>query len=151
MSIDLGIRPAEILLVEDNPSDVRLTIEAMREGEIITNLSVVADGEEALDYLFKRGKFEDASRPDLILLDLNLPRRDGREVLGVIKAQEELMRIPVVVLSTSASDDDIQRSYELHANCYISKPGDLDGFIDVIKQIEAFWLRVVRLPDREGL
>jgi CheY-like chemotaxis protein len=145
---DVGTRtrPAEILLVEDNPSDVRLTREAMREGRVCNNLSVVTDGEQAVAYLLRQGKYRDAPRPDLILLDLNLPRKDGRQVLREIKAVESLKRIPVVVLTTSQAEEDITRSYELHANCYITKPGDLDGLIDVVRQIERFWLTIVSLP-----
>jgi two-component system, chemotaxis family, response regulator Rcp1 len=141
-------RPAEILLVEDNPSDVRLTREAMREGKVCNNLAVVSDGEQAVAYLLRQGKYQDAPRPDLILLDLNLPKKDGREVLREIKGIESLKRIPVVVLTTSQAEEDIWRSYELHANCYITKPVDLDKFIYVIRQIEQFWLTIVSLPQR---
>lgn len=148
MNIPHSSRPAEILLVEDNPSDVRLTQEAMKEGKVSNNLAVVADGEEALDYLMMRGKHEKAPRPDLILLDLNLPKKDGREVLEEIKAVDELKGIPVVVLTTSKADEDIARSYQLHANCYITKPMDLDKFIEVVRQIEDFWLTIVSLPRR---
>jgi len=134
--------PIEILLVEDNPADVRLTQEALREGKVKNNLSVARDGEEALAFLRREG----TPRPDLILLDLNLPRRDGRDVLKVIKNDDELKRIPVVVLTTSAAEADILKSYDLHANCYITKPVDLDQFITVVKSIDDFWLTIVRLP-----
>ena len=133
--------PIEILLVEDNPADVRLTQEALREGKVKNNLKVARDGEEALSYLRTT-----TTRPDLILLDLNLPRRDGREVLAEIKTDPKLKTIPVVVLTTSAAEIDIVRTYELHANCYITKPVDLDQFIKVVKSIDDFWLTIVRLP-----
>ncbi|MEP6865033.1 MAG: response regulator [Deltaproteobacteria bacterium] len=134
--------PIEILLVEDNPADVRLTQEALREGKVKNNLSVARDGEEALAFLRREG----SPRPDLILLDLNLPRRDGRQVLAEIKKDDELKRIPVVVLTTSAAEVDILKSYELHANCYITKPVDLEQFITVVKSIDDFWLTIVKLP-----
>ncbi|OHB25986.1 MAG: response regulator [Desulfuromonadaceae bacterium GWC2_58_13] len=140
------IRPIEILLVEDNPADVRLTIEALKEGKVINNLHVAKDGVVALDILYRRPPYENSVRPDLILLDLNLPRKDGREVLAVIKSEETLKRIPVVVLTTSKAEEDVLRSYGLHANCYISKPVDLDQFIKVIRMIEDFWLSIVTLP-----
>ena len=136
----------EILLVEDNPGDVRLTREALREGSIDNHLSVARDGVEALAFLRRQGEFVNANRPDMILLDLNLPRKDGREVLAEIKVDEELRRIPVVVLSTSQDEQDIARSYDLHANCYIAKPVDLEQFIGVVRSIEEFWLGVVKLP-----
>jgi CheY-like chemotaxis protein len=139
-------RTIEILLVEDNPGDVLLTREALRDGKIHTHLSVAADGEEALARLRCQGAYADAVRPDLILLDLNLPRLSGREVLAVIKADEQLRRIPVVVLTSSEAEQDILASYDLNANCYISKPVDLEQFIRVIKSIEDFWLTVVKLP-----
>jgi CheY-like chemotaxis protein len=139
-------KPAEILLVEDNPGDVRLTIEALKEGKVRNHLRVVNDGVEALDYLHQRGAYADAVRPDIILLDLNLPRMDGREVLEEIKRDPKLRRIPVVVLTTSSSEEDILRSYDLHVNCYITKPVDMDQFIRVIKAIDTFWFDVVRLP-----
>ncbi|MDD5712748.1 MAG: response regulator [Smithellaceae bacterium] len=141
-------RPIEILLVEDSPSDAALTIEAIEEGKIVNRLSHVEDGVEAMDYLCRRGKYADAARPDLILLDLNLPRKDGREVLAEIKQDPSLKRIPVVVLTTSRSDRDVLRSYELHANCYIAKPVDFGSFIDVVRTIEQFWLSIVTLPRR---
>jgi len=139
-------RPIEVLLVEDNPGDVRLTMEAMRESKVLVNLSVAPDGEEALAFLRKEGPHQKAARPDLILLDLNLPRKDGREVLADIKADAELRRIPVVVLTTSRAEEDILRTYNLHANCFITKPVDLDQFITVVGSIGEFWFSVVRLP-----
>jgi two-component system, chemotaxis family, response regulator Rcp1 len=139
-------RPVEILLVEDNPGDVRLTREALKDAKVLNNLSVVGDGEEALNFLYRRGKYASAPRPDLILLDLNLPRKDGREVLEEIKKDDSLMVIPVVVLTTSKAEEDVIRSYKLHANCYIPKPVDFNRFMEVIRQLENFWLAVVRLP-----
>jgi CheY-like chemotaxis protein len=139
-------KPLDILLVEDNPADVRLTQEAFTEGKILNNLMVVKDGVEAMDYLRRRGTYAGAVRPDLILLDLNLPRKDGREVLAEIKADPALMRIPVVVLTTSRAETDVVKSYNLHANCYVVKPVDLGQFIDVIKAIDNFWLAAVTLP-----
>ena len=139
-------RPIEILLVEDNAADVRLTIEALREGKVRNNLSVARDGQEAMEFLQRVGRFANAPRPDLILLDLNLPRKDGREVLGEIKADEQLRRIPVVVLTTSSAEADIVQSYTLYANCYITKPVDLEQFVTVVKSIDDFWLTIVRLP-----
>jgi CheY-like chemotaxis protein len=138
--------PIKILLVEDNPADIRLTLEALKEGKVCNSVEVVRDGVEALDFLYKRGSHADAVRPDLILLDLNLPRMDGREVLAEIKADPDLKRVPVVVLTTSKAEEDILKSYELHANCYIAKALDLEAFIDVVHSIEDFWLRVVALP-----
>src|ERR687892_1829962 len=132
----------EVLLVEDNPGDVRLTKEALKEGRILNHVNVVGDGVEALSYLRRQGGHAAAVRPDLILLDLNLPRKDGREVLAEIKADPDLRRIPVVVLTTSKAEEDIFRSYDLHANCYITKPVDLDQFINVVKTIESFWFSV---------
>jgi CheY-like chemotaxis protein len=139
-------RPVQILLVEDNPGDVRLTIEALREARVANQLSVAVDGHEALAFLRREGRYADAPRPDLILLDLNLPKKDGREVLAEIKADPALRRIPVVVLTTSEAEQDIVRSYDLHANCYITKPVDLEAFIQVVRSIEGFWLAIVRLP-----
>lgn len=141
-----GRQLVEILLVEDNPGDVRLTQEALKEGEIPNNLSVVGDGEEAIAFLRKEPPYEDAPRPEIILLDLNLPRKDGREVLSEIKADEDLRSIPVVILTTSEAEQDIRRTYDLHANCYITKPVDLTEFIEVVQYIESFWLNIVRLP-----
>lgn len=141
-------KPIEILLVEDNPGDVRLTIEALKEGKVHNHLSVAADGVQAMDFLRRQGKFADAPRPDLILLDLNLPRKDGREVLAEIKNDDNFKRIPVVVLTTSKAEGDVIRSYNLHANCYITKPVDLEQFIRVVESIEEFWLTIVKLPSR---
>ena len=138
--------PVKILLVEDNPGDVLLTLEALAEGKIRTSLSVVSDGEEALAFLRRDEKYGGLPRPDLILLDLNLPKRDGREVLKEIKGDTALKRIPVVILTTSGNPEDIQRTYELHANCYITKPVDLGQFLNVVKAIESFWLTTVKLP-----
>lgn len=139
-------RPFEILLVEDNPGDVRLTVEALKEGRILNRLSVVEDGSQALSFLLSEGEFAGAPCPDLILLDLNLPRMDGREFLAIIKEYPQLKRIPIVVLTTSNSERDIEETYDLHANCYIAKPVDLDRFIEVVLSIEDFWLSVVKLP-----
>ena len=141
-----SLKPIEILLVEDNAADVRLTEEALREGKVRNNLHVARDGMEALEFLRRQGKYAKATRPDLILLDLNLPRRDGREVLAEIKDDPELKMIPVVVLTTSSAEADILKSYKLHANCYITKPVDLEQFVSVVKSIDDFWLTVVRLP-----
>jgi chemotaxis family two-component system response regulator Rcp1 len=137
---------AKILLVEDNPGDVRLTMEALKEGKILNEVSVVSDGVEALAFLHREGGYAGAARPDLILLDLNLPKKDGREVLEEIKGDDDLKKIPVVVLTTSAAERDILKAYNLHANCYIAKPVDLDQFIRVVQSIEDFWLTIVRLP-----
>jgi len=136
----------EILLVEDNPGDQRLTREALKEGKIKNNLNIVSDGELAIEYLRKEGKFSDATRPDLILLDLNLPKKDGYEVLSVIKSDNNLKRIPVVVLTTSSADEDIMESYNLNVNCYITKPVDFDQFTNIVKQIGQFWFKIVKLP-----
>jgi CheY-like chemotaxis protein len=140
------IRPIEVLLVEDNPGDVRLTQEALKEGRIINHLNVVRDGVEATDYLWRRGKYTNAPRPDLILLDLNLPRKNGSEVLHEIKSDPSLRRIPVMVLTTSKAEQDLHNAYDLHANCYIAKPVDLDQFLNVVRSIEHFWLKIVTLP-----
>jgi len=136
----------EILLVEDNPGDVRLTKEALKDNKVRNNLTVVEDGVEALSFLRREGRYTGAPRPDLILLDLNLPKKDGREVLSEIKADERLRRIPVVVLTTSKAEEDILRAYDLNANCYITKPVDFDQFIKVVRTIEDFWLTMVKLP-----
>jgi CheY-like chemotaxis protein len=136
----------EILLVEDNPGDVRLTQEALKEGKVYNNLHWAKDGVEALEFLRREGRHSGAPRPDIILLDLNLPKKDGREVLSVIKGDERFKQIPVVVLTTSKAEEDVLRSYELHANCYITKPVDLDKFIQVVHSIDRFWLTVVTLP-----
>ena len=138
--------PVEILLVEDNPGDVRLTVEALKEGKVYNNLHWAKDGVEALEFLRRQGKYANAPRPDIILLDLNLPKKDGREVLVEIKRDSDLGLIPVVVLTTSKAEEDILKSYELHANCYVTKPVDLDQFIRVVKSIDGFWLTVVTLP-----
>ena len=138
--------PVEILLVEDNPGDVRLTKEALKEGKVYNNLHWAKDGVEALEFLKQQGKHADAPRPDIILLDLNLPRKDGREVLAVIKRDNDLKNIPVVVLTTSEAEEDVLKSYELHANCYVTKPVDLEKFIHVVQSIDRFWLTVVTLP-----
>ena len=139
-------RPVEILLVEDNPGDVRLTVEALRDSKVRNKLNVARDGVEALSFLRREGAFANAVRPDLILLDLNLPRKDGREVLAEIKADPALHTIPVVILTTSRAEQDVLRSYELKANCYITKPVDLEQFITVVRSIEDFWLTIVKLP-----
>lgn len=137
---------AKILLVEDNPGDVDLVREAITDNKVCNDLYVAVDGVEALDFLYRRGRFPEAPRPDLILLDLNLPRKDGREVLAEIKADEHLRRIPVVVLTTSKQEEDILRAYNLSANCYVTKPLDLDQFLHVVKSIDSFWLGIVALP-----
>ena len=139
-------RPINILLIEDNPGDVRLTQEAFKEGKVSTNLEIVMDGVEAIKYLRKQEKYADAATPDLILLDLNLPKRDGREVLKEVKADDELKRIPIVILTTSNAEQDIIKSYNLHVNCYINKPVDYDKFFDIIQKIEDFWLKTAILP-----
>jgi two-component system, chemotaxis family, response regulator Rcp1 len=141
-------RPIEILLVEDNEGDARLTLEAFKEGKVMNNLTVVRDGVEALAYLRHEGQYAGATQPDLILLDLNLPRKDGREVLAEIKDDEHLKRIPVVVLTTSGAQEDVAKAYGSHANCYVTKPVDLDQFLRVIQSIETFWLSLVKLPER---
>lgn len=140
-------KPIEILLVEDNPGDADLTRDAFSTGKVDNLLHVVSDGVEAMAFLRRQGKYASASRPDLVLLDLNLPRRDGREVLADIKSDEALKRIPVVVLTTSKDEADVLKSYDLHANCFISKPIDLGEFIRAVRSIEDFWLTIVRLPD----
>jgi CheY-like chemotaxis protein len=139
-------RPVEILLVEDNPGDERLTREALKEGKVYSNLHWVKDGVEAMEFLRRQGKHAGSPRPDIILLDLNLPKKDGREVLQDIKNDDELKRIPVVVLTTSKAEEDVLRTYNLHANCYVTKPVDLEKFIVVVKSIDVFWLTVVTLP-----
>ena len=140
-------RPIDILLVEDNPGDVRLTVEGLKESKVRNNLHVARDGVEAMEFLRREGQHTGAVRPDLILLDLNLPRMDGREVLLEIKSDAKLKTIPVVVLTTSRAEHDVLRSYELQANCYITKPVDLEQFITVVKSIEDFWFTIVTLPD----
>jgi two-component system, chemotaxis family, response regulator Rcp1 len=136
----------DILLVEDNPGDIRLTQEILKESKIHNNLNIVMDGVEAMEYLRKEGAYKDATRPDIILLDLNLPKMNGKEVLAEVKTDPDLKRIPVVVLTTSVAEQDILRTYDLYANCYITKPIDLDQFITVVKLIEDFWLTIVKLP-----
>lgn len=148
MRINESNKLIEILLVEDNPGDVRLTKEAFKIGKIQNNMHVVYDGEEAMDFLYRRGSHADAPRPDIILLDLNLPKKDGREVLKEIKSDDSLKSIPVVVLTTSSAEEDIIRTYDLHANCYITKPVDLDKFLAIVQMIEDFWLTVVKLPPK---
>jgi|SRR6185369_10373245 CheY-like chemotaxis protein len=140
--------PIEVLLVEDDPGDVLMTREAFEEHKVRNNLTVVSDGEDALAYVRREGDYANAARPDLILLDLNLPRRDGREVLAELKADPELREIPVVVLTTSAADADILASYRLHANAYVTKPVDFERFISVVKQIDEFFVSLVKLPRR---
>jgi CheY-like chemotaxis protein len=142
-------RPVEVLLVEDNPGDVRLMRESLRDGKVHVRLTVAADGEEALALLRREGPYAGAARPDLILLDLNLPRKDGREVLAEIKADPRLHRIPVVVLTSSQAETDIAISYDLNANCYVTKPVGLQQFMAVVRSIEEFWLSVVKLPSGE--
>ncbi len=146
MSLEPLGRPAEMLLVEDSPADVRLTQEALKEHRVRNNLSVATDGVEALAFLRQQGAYAGAPRPDLILLDLNLPKMDGRQLLEEIKKDPDLRRIPVVVLTTSQAEEDVVRSYNLHANCYITKPVDLLKFMSIVKDIEGFWLTIVRLP-----
>jgi CheY-like chemotaxis protein len=140
--------PIEVLLVEDDPGDVLMTQEAFEEHKVRNNLAVVNDGTEAIAYLRREGQYADVARPDLVLLDLNLPRRDGREVLAEIKSDPDLRQIPVVVLTTSQADEDIVRSYQLHANAYVTKPVDFDRFIAVVRQIDEFFVSVVKLPPR---
>lgn len=149
MSSENYVFPVEILLVEDNPGDVRLTTEALKEQKMYTRLQVVNDGVEAMAYLRKEGKYAKASRPDLVLLDLNLPLKDGREVLKEIKSDDALKAIPVVVLTVSKSDEDILKSYNLHANCYITKPVDLIQFLKVAKSVQEFWFTMVKLPPKQ--
>ena len=146
MSVQSNGKVVEILLVEDNPGDVRLTQEAMKEGKMRNNLSVARDGVEAMAFLRREGQYADAPRPDVVLLDLNLPKKDGREVLAEIKADPDLRRIPVVVLTSSKADEDIVNSYDAHANCYVTKPGDLEQFMEVIRSVEGFWVQIVKLP-----
>lgn len=148
MATDHDVSPINILLVEDDPGDVLMTREALEEHKVMNNLFVVNNGEDAVSFLTRQGDHADAPRPDLILLDLNLPRLDGREVLARIKADEELRRIPVVVLTTSQAEEDILRSYDLHANAYVAKPVDFEQFSRVIRQIDEFFISIVRLPPR---
>ena len=146
MNHPLREKPIEILLVEDSPSDAQLAIEALQSAKIANHLNHVEDGVEAMQFLRREGPYREAARPDLILLDLNLPRKDGREVLAEIKADPNLRRIPVVVLTTSQAEEDILRAYNLNANCYVTKPMGLDQFLKVVKCIEEFWLEIVKLP-----
>lgn len=140
------MQPLEILLIEDNPGDVRLIQEAFKNAEVYNNIDVQMDGESALEFLFRKGEYKEAPRPDLILLDLNLPKKDGREVLSIIKENPELKSIPVVILTTSTAEDDIIYTYNKHANSYITKPVDLDQFLQVAESIQNFWLNIVKLP-----
>ncbi len=146
MNVRNKFKAVEILLIEDNPGDVRLTIEALKESKIINNLQVVEDGIEALSYLKKEGIYKDKPRPDLIILDLNLPKKDGREVLAEIKSDDYLKQIPIVILTTSEAEEDIIKSYELHANCYITKPVNMEQFVKVVKSVGDFWFSIVILP-----
>lgn len=141
-------RPIEILLVEDSPSDAALTTEALHEGRVLNNLSIVQDGEQALAFVRREGEYASAPRPDLILLDLNLPRKDGREVLAEIKSDPSLKCIPVVVLTTSRDESDVLAAYGRNANCYLAKPVDLDKFIEIVRSVDNFWLNIVTLPSR---
>ncbi len=140
------IKPVEILLVEDNPGDADLTLEALEESKLKNRVYVVDDGEKAMKFLEQRGEYEDVPVPDLIFLDLNLPKKDGREVLAEIKGAERWRKIPVVVMTTSKAEEDILRTYDLHANCYIQKPLDVDKFMEVVQSIESFWMSIVVLP-----
>jgi chemotaxis family two-component system response regulator Rcp1 len=146
MNINHLVRPITILLVEDNPGDVRLVQETFREGKVCNNLEITRDGVEAMAFLRHEGQFASAPRPDLILLDLNLPRKNGSEVLAEIKADEKLKRIPVVILTASQAEEDIVKAYDLYANCYLTKPIDLDQFISLVNAIKSFWLSIVKLP-----
>lgn len=143
-------KPIEILLAEDSPGDVRLTQEAFKESRLLNNLNIVGDGEEAMAFLCHEGKYAHAPRPDIILLDLNMPKKDGRETLAEIKTDDSLKGIPVVILTISKSEEDVLRSYADHANCYITKPIDIDKFFNVVKSIEDFWFTIVKLPRRKG-
>jgi CheY-like chemotaxis protein len=148
MSESLPARPIEVLLVEDDPGDVLMTQEAFADYKIANRLSVVTNGEDAIAYLRKQGEYADAPTPDLVLLDLNLPRRDGREVLRDVKADPELRRIPIVVLTTSDANEDVLASYDLHANAYVRKPVDFEQFVEAVRAIDDFFITVVRLPPR---
>jgi two-component system, chemotaxis family, response regulator Rcp1 len=149
MNLESQPLPIDILLVEDNPGDVRLTQEVLKDSKVRNNLMIANNGDEALACLRKQGKYQGAPRPDLILLDLNLPIKDGREVLAQIKQDSDFKRIPVVILTTSKADEDILRTYNLHANCYVTKPVDLDQFVRVVKSLEDFWLAIVKLPNHK--
>ena len=146
MEEKMNVRLVELLLVEDNPGDARLTIEALKDARVRNNLNWVEDGVEAMVFLRREGNYIDAPRPDVVLLDLNLPKKDGLEVLAEIKMDENLKRIPVVILTASNADEDIIKTYNLHANCYIRKPLGLNQFLEVVKSIEDFWLTIVKLP-----
>ncbi len=141
------VRSVDILLIEDNPGDVDLTRDAFEESKMNNSLYVVEDGEEAIEFLYKKGKYSDAPRPELIILDLNLPKKDGREVLEEIKVDDNLKRIPIVILTTSKAEEDVLKTYNLHANCYITKPLDFEQFLQVVKSIENFWMSIVVLPN----
>ncbi|MGB9405882.1 MAG: response regulator [Candidatus Acidiferrales bacterium] len=149
MNFESQLQSVDILLVEDNVGDVRLTREVLKDSKVHNNLIVASNGEEALACLRKQGKYRDTARPDLILLDLNLPVKDGREVLAQIKGDADLKRIPVVILTTSKAEEDILKTYNLHANCFITKPVDLEQFCTVVKSLEDFWLAIVKLPDHK--
>jgi two-component system response regulator len=142
-----SLHPIEILLVEDNPGDSRLAKEALKESKLKNNLYIAEDGVEAMNFLYKTGKYSKMPRPDLVILDLNLPKKDGREVLAEIKNDDNLKRIPVVILTISKAEEDILKTYNLHANCYVTKPLDLDQFMKVVRSIEDFWLTIVKLPN----
>lgn len=148
MSLAESGRPIELLLVEDNPADIRLTVEGLKEAKVANRLHSVLDGRAALDFLYRRGAYKDAVRPDVVLLDLNLPGIDGRTVLSQIKSDPDLLKIPVVIVTSSEAESDIVQSYESHANCFVSKPIDFDGFMKVVRAIEDFWFTVVRLPTK---
>ena len=148
MSILSELNLITILLVEDNPGDVRLVEEIFQDGKIYNRLQVARDGEQAVDYLYQRGEFQDAPRPDLILLDLNLPKKNGTEVLTEIKTDPQLHNIPVIILTASGAEEDIARAYDHYANCYLTKPIDLNQFINVVQQIKTFWLSIVQLPGK---
>ena len=147
---DGNVKPIDILLVEDNPGDVRLCQEAIKDSKIRNRLFVTIDGEDAIAFLRKQGSYADAPRPDLILLDLNLPKKDGREVLAEIKSDEDLRNIPVVILTVSSLEEDIARAYSQHANCFVTKPVDFDQFTQVVRAIEDFWFTIVKLPPKDG-
>jgi len=150
MVMEQDVKCVEILLVEDNPVDVLVTKRALQDGKVCNNLRVVEDGEEAMDFLFQREKYSDAPCPDLILLDLNLPKKSGQEILAEIKQDPSLLNIPVIVLTSSEAEKDIIMSYSLHANCFITNPVDLEQFTEVVKSIEGFWFSVVKLPPGEA-
>jgi two-component system, chemotaxis family, response regulator Rcp1 len=146
MSFETFVRPIDILLVEDNPGDIRLTQETLTDSKMHNNVIVVYNGEEALAYLYRRGEYRNAVRPDLIILDLNLPKKGGHEVLEQVKEDPELKHIPIVILTSSKAEEDILKTYNLHANCYVTKPLDLEQFCTVVNTIESFWLSIVKLP-----